>query len=258
MNSNFFLKPFQGGQIKLIILAQAIMLFTIWMLAPKSLFPSPLEVLSAWNSMAKNDGLLVELGRSIITITEALFFSTIISATLAYAAAINVLKPISNGIASLRFLGFAGITFMFTMLSADGGSLKVWLLTFGMTVFLLTNMLAITNSISKEEVDYARTLRLSPMRTVYELLIRGKLHDFLDLVRQNAAIGWTMLSMVEGLVRSEGGIGSLLLNQSKYMHLSSIFALQLTILFYGIFQDYILGYIRLALCPYIKFINVKA
>jgi NitT/TauT family transport system permease protein len=157
----------------------------------------------------------------------------------------------------MRFLGFAGITFIFTMLATDGGELKVWLLTFGMTVFLLTNMLSVTMSITQAEVDYAKTLRMSKLRTVYELLMRGKLADFLDMVRQNAAIGWTMLSMVEGLVRSEGGIGSLLLNQNKHLHLAGIFAIQLTILLYGLFQDYMLGLLRQAVCPHIKYVNVK-
>ncbi len=143
------------------------------------------------------------------------------------------------------------------MMTHDGSSLKVWLLTFGMLVFQVTNMVAVTNSITQAEVDYAKTLRMSPFRKVYELLILGKRHDFLDIIRQNAAIGWVMLSMVEGLVRSEGGIGSLLITQSKFLNLSAIVAIQLTILAYGIVQDYVLGYARLLLCPYIQYTNVK-
>ncbi len=250
-------KPFEGGHIKLMIAIQAVVLILVWILAPHSLLPSPLEVGSAFDNLAKNEGLLVELINSIGTITKALIYSSILAASIAYCSTMVLFKPISKGVASLRFLGFAGITFMFTMLTSSGGELKVLLLTFGMTVFQLTNMLSVVESITQADVDYARTLRLSPARTVYEILIRGKSHDFFDIIRQNAAIGWTLLSMVEGLVRSEGGIGSLLLNQSKHLHLSSIFAIQLVILFYGIFQDYVLGMIRLQLCPYLKYINAK-
>lgn len=257
MNFKNLLRPFQGGSLKLICAVQFAFLLLVWILAPNSLFPAPTEVFTAWNHLAKTQGLLVELGSSSWTILRALFYSSIISAAVAYIAAINILKPVSMAIASLRFLGFAGITFLFTMLTDDGASLKVWMLTFGMTVFQVTNMLAVTNSITKDEVNYAKTLRLSPLRTIYELLVRGRLHDFLDIIRQNAAIGWVMLSMVEGLVRSDGGIGSLLITQSKYLNLSAIFAIQLTILYYGIIQDYVLGYIRLLLCPYIEHRNVK-
>lgn len=253
---NIFL-PFKGGPLKLLIITQAIILLVIWALAPVSLLPSPVEVLTSFDDMAKKQGLFVELWASILTITQALILSSVFSALIAYTASAMVFRPIARGIAALRFLGFAGITFFFTMITSDGAELKLAMLTFGMTVFQLTNMLAITEGITQSEVDYARTLKLSSTRTVYEILVRGKAHDYLDIIRQNAAIGWTLLSMVEGLVRSEGGIGSLLLNQSKHLHLSGIFAIQLVILFYGIIQDYLLGALRLWLCPYLKISLVK-
>jgi NitT/TauT family transport system permease protein len=87
--------------------------------------------------------------------------------------------------------------------------------------------------------------------------MRGKLDQTLDAIRQNAAMGWVMLSMVEGLVRSEGGIGLLLLTNSKFLNLNAIFAIQLTILAYGILQDYILQWIRTLVCPYVALENSK-
>lgn len=59
-----------------------------------------------------------------------------------------------------------------------------------------------------------------------------------------------MLTMVEGIVRSEGGIGAMLLAQNKYMRLPEVFAIQIVILFVGLFQDAIIGLIRAWLCPY--------
>lgn len=257
MNLKSLFSPFAGGPIKWIALTQLVFLIGVWAIAPQSLFPSLGEVLSSWNKLALNEGLLTELSASSWTILQALFWSSLIAASFAYIAAINIIKPVTMLMASFRFLGFAGITFLFTMLTSDGASLKVWLLTFGMTVFQVTNMLAVTNSISQSEVDYAKTLRLSNFGMVYELLIRGRAHEFLDIIRQNAAIGWVMLSMVEGLVRSDGGIGSLLLTQSKYLNLSAIAAIQMTILLYGIFQDQVLLFINRTLCPYTKFTSVK-
>jgi len=43
-----------------------------------------------------------------------------------------------------------------------------------------------------------------------------------------------MLTMVEGISRSEGGVGAMLLNQNKHFHLSAVFAIQLTILLLGL------------------------
>jgi NitT/TauT family transport system permease protein len=186
------------------------------------------------------------------TIWLALGYSTLISLGIAYLSTAVIFRPISGWLTGLRFLGFAGITFLFTLWTSTGFELKVWLLTFGMTTFLLTNMLSVVFSVKQEEIDYARTLRMSGWRITYETILLGRLDEAFDLIRQNAAMGWVMLSMVEGLVRSEGGIGALLLNQSKHLHLSAIFAIQLTILIYGIIQDVVLRELRNFLCPYVK------
>ena len=47
--------------------------------------------------------------------------------------------------------------------------------------------------------------------------------------------------MVEGIARSEGGVGAMLLNQNKHFHLAEVFAIQLLILVVGILQDYGIG-----------------
>jgi len=69
-------------------------------------------------------------------------------------------------------------------------------------------------------------------------------------LRQNAAIGWMMLTMVEGIVRSEGGVGAMLLGESKHFLLSEVFAIQAVILIVGLLQDYAIGAVRRIVCPY--------
>src|SRR5207244_7844613 len=65
-----------------------------------------------------------------------------------------------------------------------------------------------------------------------------------------SAMGWMMLTMVEGISRSEGGVGAMLLNQNKHFHLSAVFAIQISILFLGLGQDYAIGLLRRVFCPY--------
>lgn len=249
--------PFKAKPLPVLFLGQAALFVIIWSLVGGTLFPTPLTVMQSFDDLARNHGLIRELLTSATTITQALILSTCIAATISYLASAAIVKPLARSVAALRFLGFAGITFFFTMLSSSGTELKLMLLTFGMTVFQLTNMLAVTESVTQQEVDYARTLNLSHTKTVYHLLIRGRLSDYMDIVRQNAAIGWTLLSMVEGLVRSGGGIGTLLLTQSKYLNLPAILAIQIVILTYGIIQDIILSKLRNVACPYIKYSNIK-
>lgn len=248
------LKPFASTSNRLylmIAVVEAVLFLAIWFASSFGLVPTPFEILSAWHRLASSEGLLVELWASSVTLAKAIVLTSLISFGAAYLATAAVFKPIVTWATGFRFLGFAGITFFFTMWTDDGSSLKLALLTFGMSVFMLTTALAIVNSTTQEEIDYARTLGLDGWQITWEIVIRGKLDETLDAIRQNAAIGWVMLSMVEGLVRSEGGIGLLLLTNSKFLNLNAIFAIQFTILGYGILQDIFLRWIRTIICPYI-------
>ena len=240
-----------------LIISQLGFVLVFWLLSPSQIIPTPMEIVSAWNDMAANHGLLLELAASALTIWKAIAWSTLIAMGIACLSTMSFFRTAAQWLTSLRFLGFAGITFLFTLWTSDGASLKLWLLTFGMTVFLLTNMLSTVDSVTQQDIDYARTMRLGPWRMAYETIVRGKLADMLDLVRQNAAMGWTLLSMVEGLVRSEGGIGTLLLNQNRHFHLAAVFAIQITILVYGLAQDYLMKLFRDTLCPYVKLSQIR-
>ena len=62
-----------------------------------------------------------------------------------------------------------------------------------------------------DKFDHARSLRFSDWRVVWEVVVLGTADKAFEILRQNAAIGWMMLTMVEGISRSEGGmqLGSL-------------------------------------------------
>lgn len=235
----------------ILTVGQAILCLVIWSFSPIDAISTPAEIVVAWHKMATNEGLLYELFVSAATILKAIGLASLISFGLAYLTTAVVFKPVVTWMTSMRFLGFAGITFLFTLWTANSGELKLWLLTFGMTVFLLSSALAIVNSVTQEQIDYARTLQLDGWQITWEIVVRGKLDEAIDVIRQNAAVGWTLLSMVEGLSRSEGGIGAMLLMKGKYLNLDELFAIQLTILAYGILQDYFLRWIRVVVCPYI-------
>lgn len=226
-------------------------LMVLWIIAPEATgIPSPMEIVSKWNELALNNGLLHELLTSMCVIWQAIFISGFASVMIASAYTADAFKPVSTIIASLRFLGFAGLTFLFTLWTSSSGDLKLALLTFGMTVFLTRSAIDIVKSIPQSDIDYARSLNLSGWRLTWELVLRGRSADMLELIRQNAAVGWTLLAMVEGITRSEGGIGALLLNQNKYFKLDSVFAIQFTILAYGILQDIGLQYFQFIVCPW--------
>jgi len=238
------------GTLALIAAAQAGLLVLVWISAPPAVFPRPGEVMAALGELWRVHGLGRELWVSLVTTLEALGLSAGIGLLLSYATVLPALRPLAGLVSKGRFLGLAGLTFAFTLAVGGGHPLKVALLTFGMTVFFVTSMAATVAAIPREKFDHARTLGMSEARGVLEVVVLGTADEALELLRQNAAVGWTMLTMVEGLVRAEGGVGTLLLDQSKHFHLAQVLAIQLAILGVGIFLDYALGVVRRSLCPY--------
>jgi len=91
---------------------------------------------------------------------------------------------------------------------------------------------------------------MSEWRVVWEVVVLGTADQAIEVLRQNAAMGWMMLTMVESISRSEGGVGAMLLNQNKHFHLAEVFAIQGLILLVGMTQDYGIGVAKRLVCPY--------
>lgn len=212
--------------------------------------PGVADVARALSSLWFEQGLGPALGVSITTSLEAVALSTVLSLLLAWSTVLPALRPLAAAVSKGRFLGLAGLTFVFMLTLGGGQPLRLALLVFGLTVFLTTSLVAEVAAIPRARFDHARTLRMSEWRVVYEVVVLGTADRALELVRQNAAIGWTLLTTVEGLTRAEGGVGTLLLDQNKHLHLSEVFALQFVIVLVGLTQDALLGWLRRVLCPY--------
>ena len=97
-----------------------------------------------------------------------------------------------------------------------------------------------------------RVLGAGEVRIFWEVVVRGTLDRALDITRQNLAIGWAMITMVEGISRAEGGIGALILNQNKHFQLAEVYAVLIVILVVGLLLDYLMGVVVRVLCPYVS------
>jgi len=228
---------------------QLLTLFFVWVFSPTVFLPKPKEVFQALSEMWM-EGLGGELITSFYLNLQAIALSTILSLLLAYLTVIPFFRPIVTLLSKLRFLSLVGLTFFFTLMATSGHGLKLYLLVFSVSVFFVTGMAEVVAAIPKEKFDLARTLRMGEWRVVYEVVILGQADKAFETLRQNAAMGWMMLTMVEGISRSEGGVGAMLLNQNKHFHLSAVFAIQISILFLGLGQDYVIGLLRRVFCPY--------
>jgi NitT/TauT family transport system permease protein len=110
-------------------------------------------------------------------------------------------------------------------------------------------MVDVVASVETEKLDHARTLRMGDWRVVWEVVVLGQMGPAFDAIRQNAAMGWMMLTMVEGIARSEGGIGTVLMDLDKHFNLPAIVAVQGVFLLAGFFQDAFLAWMKTVLVP---------
>jgi NitT/TauT family transport system permease protein len=235
--------------VRILVAVQVAVVLLLWIVTPFVLFPKPDEVLRALGDMWEQ-GLGGELITSFYLNLEAISLATVVSLLLAYATVMPFFRPVVALLSKLRFLSLVGLTFFFTLMAKSGHQLKLSLLVFSVSVFFVTGMADVINSIPKEKFDLARTLRMGEWRVVWEVIVLGQIDKVFDVLRQNAAIGWMMLTMVEGIVRSEGGVGTILLDQNHHFRLAAVFAIQLTILMLGLLQDYGIGLLKNLFCPY--------
>lgn len=221
----------------------------LWLFSSSVFLPTPSETFAALSrlwAMGVGHELIISFKLNL----EAILWSIIISLGFAYLTVIPFFRPIVSFIGKLRFLSMVGLSFVFVLMTKSSHDLKLSLLVFSICVFFITSMSDVLASIPKHEYDLARTLKMKEWQIVWEVVILGQIDKVFDVLRQNAAIGWLMLTMVEGMSRSEGGIGAMLLNQNKQFKLDAVMAIQLLILVMGLGQDWAIGYFKKLFCPY--------
>lgn len=234
---------------RLLALGWVIVFLLVTSFVPIQLLPKPVAVVTAWKELLGH-GLLHELLVSFRLNVEAIVVTTALSLLLVYASLMPIARPFVVFVSKNRAIGFVGLTVFFTLATSGLHQFKLALLVYGMLVWFVTSMLSQLDCIPMEQYDHARTLGMSRWRIVWEVVVRGKADTVIDVMRENAAMGWMLLPMVEGVARTEGGIGVMLLNYNKYLRLDAVFALILTILIVVLAQDWFLRFCKSLLFPY--------
>jgi ABC-type nitrate/sulfonate/bicarbonate transport system permease component len=233
----------------LMAIAQVVFAFTVWQLTPAGLIPHPSRSLGALGELLSGRLLLDNLLVSLLLTIKAMFYSVVITLVFSYLSVIPFFNSIAQFIVKCRYLTLTGLIFIFTLLTRDGGALKLSLLMFGIVPFFTTSFLSMLVRIPAQEFELCQTLGYTRWETLYEVIIVGKADQVFEIVRQNFAIAWMM---VEGLSMSQGGIGALLIKYNKYNDLPHVLALQAVIFGIGLCFDYLLGSLRRWLFPYTK------
>jgi ABC-type nitrate/sulfonate/bicarbonate transport system permease component len=224
----------------------------IWFKFGTALIPGPLKVLSAAGELMASSEFYQALVSSLYLTVKGMAISMVIALFISYAYFLPLFRPLGHFIVKCRYLTLTGLIFLFTLLTSNGSELKLSLLVFGIVPFFVTSLISQLDAINVQEYELCKTMRMSNWEAWTEVIIIGRMEQVVETLRQNFAIAWLMITMIEGLSMSEGGLGVLLLKANKYVNLPRVFALMLVILLMGIFFDFLLGLTRTWLFPHTR------
>lgn len=231
---------------------QVLVALVLWHFTSNGLIPKPLKVADAFVKLITSKVLLDNVIVSFVLTIKAMAISIVITLFFCYLSVLPFFRTVCVFLVKCRYLTLTGLIFIFTLLTQDGSQLKLSLLIFGIVPFFVTSFLSIIVTIDTQQFDVCRTLGYNNWETLYEVIVIGKADQVLEIIRQNFAITWLMITLVEGLSMSEGGVGTMLIKFNKYNDLTNVLALQLVIFVIGLLFDFILGNLKFWLFPYSK------
>lgn len=221
-----------------------------WAWFRPEVFPSPVEVLSAFPGLWMN-GLAEDLITSLTTLAQATGLSILVALPLSYVSRVPFIFPVATGLTKLRFLSpVAFLTLLLHTLNS-GHQVKIGMLFLGLTFWLLTSMLTTVQNIPDAAFDDTRTLKMGEWRGTWYVVVRGTVDSAFDAIRMNTAMGWGMLMMVESLLRSEGGIGVLVANQERHLNFPELWMLLGVSVGVGILLDAGISWLKQNSCPWV-------
>ena len=247
------LSVIKGRTVIILIVVECILALSLWQFtAHGGLLPTPAKVAESFLSIVSTGDFWDNFIHSMGLTLKGMGISIIIALLVCYLSLLPVFAPIAKFVIKCRYLTLTGLIFVFTLLTQNGAQLKLGLLIFGIVPFFVTSFLSIIDSINSQEYELCKTLRMNNWKALFEVVIIGRLDQVFEVLRQNFAIAWMMITMVEGLSMSEGGLGVMLIKSNKYLDLGSVFGILVIIFIIGILFDYLLANLRHWFFPYTK------
>lgn len=240
----------EGRVVRIMIFIQVTFVLLLWSLSSMVIIPKPVDILIAMWDLIAHKELVRHFLISITLCFKAMGIAILVSLFVAYLSVLPFFRPFSSLVTKFRFLTTVGLSFLFLKLGGTTEGYKTILLTFSITVFFVTSVSGVMSSVTRDELNYARTLGMSDWRAFYEVMVLGKAHEVWGCVGQNFAISWMMLAMAENICKGDGGIGVLISDNNKHFNFEHVYAIQFLILLTGITLDHLIYKIKEFLFPY--------
>lgn len=231
---------------------QIVILFFLLQILHSPIIPAPTKVFGALIELLSSSDFYDNFFSSLVFTIKGMGMAIFITMIIVYLSTIPFFHSLASFISKCRYLTLTGLVFLFTILSNNLGELKMSLLVFGIVPYFVTSFLSVVESIPRQEIDKSYVNRRNSWETLFEIVVKGKLDLLFEVMRQNFAISWMMITTVESYDMSGGGIGVMLLKSNKHLDLAPVFAMLLVVLMTGMFFDWGLCKMRFMLFEYLK------
>jgi NitT/TauT family transport system permease protein len=236
-----------------IVILWLVIIALVWYFNPIRALPFPGEVLGAfrrmWNAQG-SQGLIYNVWVTLKLNIVGLLISSVISVLIAYLSVIPLFQPFNKIIQWLRYIPIVGFNLVFLTLFTIGWPMKVAMLTTGMSFFLVTSMTGVIDAIPRLKYELAKVLSYNDWHVFWSVVVRPTLPQMIDMVAQNAAMGWVMITAIETYNRTEGGIGSQIYAWSSTNQLPEVYAYLIIIGVIAVIEDWFFVLLKRALFPY--------
>ncbi len=230
-------------------------IFLFWAFTPIQGMPYPSEVFTAFQRMFGSEAndtsnLVYNTWVTLKLNVFGLFLASVISLIIAYLSCLPFLQPLNQILQWLRYLPIVAFNLVFLSIFTIGWSMKVAMLTAGMAFFLITSMTAVIGQIPRLKFELARVLNYSDWKTFWTVVVRPTLPAMIDVVAQNAAMGWVMIVAIETFNRTEGGLGAAIFSYSSINYKAEVYAYLIVIGVIAILEDQFFYWLKRILFPY--------
>jgi ABC-type nitrate/sulfonate/bicarbonate transport system permease component len=222
-----------------------IIFLTLWQFTVPYIVPKLDKMWIEFVHALLHEGMLFELGVTLSMVFKGMTLSVMVAFFISYTGEIfNFMKPVAKVFSKFRFWTFFGFQGVLRVLAVDGGTYRMSLFMFAIVPFLVTGFNTVLRGVRKDPLyAYARTLGIPEWQVIYYVVFRARIASLMLSIKNNFAIAWVIAPAVEIANRDAGGIGAMIFDKARFVPgdngYAGAFALQVVVLFTGIFLDYV-------------------
>lgn len=179
---------------------------------------SPVQILMTGWALTRDGTLQTNLGVSLLRAGVGLIIACVVGITLALVAGLSRLgeEIVDAPLQILRTLPALALVPLFILWFGIGETPKIALVALGSGFPIYLNLYKGIRSIDPKLLEMTRTLGLSRVATIREVILPGALPDLLVGLRFAVGLSWLMLVVAEQ-INADSGIGHMMMDAEDFL-----------------------------------------